>query len=108
MALAIDALLAMGHDDACRNISETWEEYLGIVNDRRDPAFDEAYPPHLMNQVVDLTLKAAEQMGGKMARIGASGAVRTILNSAWEDFWRDPAGYPNRENGIAARLDRVL
>lgn len=85
-------------------IRDTWDALLASTGSKQDTNYRKACPIPLIEQAADQALKGTKAIGCRIADGSASGKVHTLLNTAWQQFWKDPAAYPAWEKKAVQQL----
>lgn len=87
------ALELLGYNDEKNKVIEKWESLQEIIPYGHDPAFELAYPKELLELCAIHGLEAVKGIGCNVANKSNSGEIFSMLNEAWEKFWKNPEEY---------------
>lgn len=59
---------------------------------------------HILEAVAGKALAGVKGMNCRVVDSTTDGVVHNILNGAWREFWRDPAGYAEWEKSAVEKL----
>jgi hypothetical protein len=85
-------LRAMALAPEATHVDRQWAALVSLCGDTRPQTYGLAFPQGLLDEVVRVTKGGATSLGLRTYRAGA-GSIAEVLNSAWEEFARDPEGF---------------
>ena len=105
MRALLSALEHSGFGNEAAAISTRWRELLAQTGTRPEPEYHRCYPDRLISEIVQLARVGTSAIACRLASPSTAGEVHELLNSAWSEFWRDPAGYVAwEENAISSLI----
>jgi hypothetical protein len=105
MRAVLQALELAGFGREASSISFRWHELLAQTGARPEPEYHRCYPDRLISAIVRLAYTGTSAIGCRLATPSTTGEVHSLLNTAWSEFWRDPAGYVAwEENAITSHI----
>jgi len=108
MEVMLLALCRIGYQTEAIRIRTRWEQLLRTSNAESTPAYRRCFPDSLLGCLTQLCHDGVGQIGCKLASVGMSEAVRSLLNEAWDKFWLAPRDYPVWERTAVARLQQTV
>jgi hypothetical protein len=85
-------------------VQERWQRFLESAGFRPEPEYRRCFPNSLMEEVCNAAFQGVVEANCRIATPGTTDVVFTLLNQAWEEFWRDPTSFDNWERQAAAGL----
>lgn len=85
-------------------IDARWNELLIVTKDTQPDEFPLCYPREALRWLAETALEAYRKLGCRSAAPNNGGRVATLLNDAWQRFWREPRGFPLWESAAARTL----
>ncbi len=67
---------------------DRWDEFTAVCGATRQSVFVRCCTDRLLDTICDAALA-----GVRVAGPTTADPIHRLLNSAWDEFWRDPAGY---------------
>jgi hypothetical protein len=104
MAVVLKALGRAGFAAEVASVERRWRDYVALANGRAEPEYRRCFPDRLLEEVCRAGWDGVAALGCRVASPSTGGEVYTLLNRAWGEFWRDPAGYGKWEEGAVAAL----
>ncbi|MGG6241734.1 hypothetical protein ACQ4N7_24170 [Nodosilinea sp. AN01ver1] len=104
MIAMLYALKLSGFHDVAERIQLQWGEFLEEISATGEPEYHRCYPSHLISKVAEYAWGAVKDMKVRIATPSVNDPVHTLLNEAWEQFWRNPSGYVEWEKQAVATL----
>ncbi|MBA4191806.1 MAG: hypothetical protein C0467_27825 [Planctomycetaceae bacterium] len=104
MAVMLNVLTRMGFAAEVARIEERWQSFTALVGGQPEPEYRRCFPQTLLAEVCRAAQDGVAGMGCRIASPSSREEVHTTLNQAWEEFWRDPAGYGAWEERAVAKL----
>jgi hypothetical protein len=96
------ARAGFGAEAGC--VQERWQRFVTFAGFQPEPEYRRCFPSSLMEAVCDAAFQGLSGTSCRIAAPGTADSVFTLLNRAWEEFWRDPASYDGWERQAAANL----
>jgi hypothetical protein len=106
MSLVLKAFGRCGFRSEVASIEERWQQFVALVGTQAEPEYRRCFPDRLLDEMCRAAQDAIAGMGCRIASPSSCGEVYTVLNHAWVEFWRDPAGYGAWEQRAVADLFR--
>jgi hypothetical protein len=97
-AAIVDGLRLAGFSSEADELQNAWKELVGITGEKPEADFGECYPPQLIRQAVEFSLKGFREIGCQVMPLIEMGKSQALLNEAWQRFRTDPSKYPAWEN----------
>jgi hypothetical protein len=85
-------------------VLDKWSALVALTGSKQDPNYRKACPRSLLEQAAEHALKGTTAIGCRIADGSASGKVHAMLNSAWQEFWKNPSAYPMWEKKAVQQL----
>jgi hypothetical protein len=104
MCVMLDGLARCGFTTEVANIEQRWQEFIAVVGAQAEPEYRRCFPSSLLREICRAAWDGVNAMGCRFASPSTNDQVYTLLNTAWEEFWRDPAGYGTWEQSAVATL----
>ena len=104
MIAMLHALKLSGFYDSAERIQLQWGEFLEDISATEEPEYHRCYPNHLINTVADYAWDAVKDIKARIATPVVNDPVHTLLNQAWDQFWKNPSGYVEWEKREVERL----
>jgi hypothetical protein len=104
MALVLKALARAGFTAEVARVDRRWQGYVALSGGRAEPEYRRCFPDHLLEEVCRAGVDGVAALGCRLAAPASAGEVYTVLNRAWKEFWRDPAGYGAWEQDAVERI----
>jgi hypothetical protein len=104
MAVILRALASAGYGVAVAQIEERWNSFLTLSEAVAEPEYRRCFPGTLLDEVCNAGRDGVEAIGCRTAAPSGTGEVSELLNRAWGEFWRNPAGYGTWEEGAVREL----
>jgi hypothetical protein len=93
MTAILKGLARIGFSTEAGRVRELWDEFTVVCGATREPEFARCFPDRLIDGICDEALAGVRAIGCRVAGPTTSDPVYRLLNAAWDEFWRDPAGY---------------
>jgi hypothetical protein len=97
MWVILHGLELMGFNDASCRIASAWASIHATVGARPEPEYAWCYPKSLLRQIAADALAGTREIHSRILQDTEKCTVAAKLNSAWDKFWSDPAGFPKWE-----------
>ena len=104
MTVILKALARCGFTAEVGRVEGRWQEYVALLRSKAEPEYRRCFPDQLLEEVCRAAGEGVAGLGCRVASPASGGEVYTLLNRAWDEFWRDPAGYGAWEQGAVATL----
>jgi hypothetical protein len=104
MAVVLKALARCGFTAEVARVQDRWQEFIALVGGQAEPEYGRCFPDRLLETICGAAWDSVTAMGCRIASRSTSDEVYTLLNRAWEEFWRDPAGYGSWEQDAVTAL----
>jgi hypothetical protein len=104
MSVLLKALTRSGFAAEVEQVERRWQGFVAISGGGSDPEYRRCFPDQLLEEICRAGWDGVEAIGCRVASPSFDGTVYTILNRAWDEFWRDPAGYGRWEEKAVASL----
>jgi hypothetical protein len=104
MTIILGSLRRAGFDAQASSIERRWTDLVAISGAKPEPEYHRCFPQRLLEYVVEQGWHGVEAMGCTIARPGGGGPVYNALNSAWDEFWRDPDEFAEWERNAVDEL----
>jgi hypothetical protein len=97
MRAMLKMLQAMGFESQAKAIEATWKDFVGTMGFRPIPEYSQCYAEAILSKIVAAAKTGVEGIGIKLATPQSMTPFVTLLNNAWDQFWRDPQRYASWE-----------
>lgn len=97
MMLMLFALDRIGFTDVANTIEGRWTELIESSSSTKESEYLQCYPRKIIGQIEDIGYGAVLNMKLRVAAQNTTGYVHTILNKAWQEFWKDQQSYSDWE-----------
>src|SRR5262249_43083855 len=87
-----------------KRIKHQWDDLVAATGARQTTDYRKACPQELLELVAVHTLEGTKNVGCKIVTSNRSGTINSLLNNAWEEFWKNPADYHRWERQLMDRL----
>jgi hypothetical protein len=104
MRVVLKGLLRCGFAPQVTQIEDRWSQFIALVESPEEPEFGRCFPDALLNDVCQAAWDGVTAIGCRIAGPSTKDEVYALLNRAWEEFWRDPAGYGGWEQSAVRTL----
>lgn len=93
MTIVLKALARCGFANEVTRIQGRWEDFVRLLGCQAEPEYRRCFPNQLLDDICNAAHDGVVAMGCRIASPSCRDEVYTMLNQAWIEFWRDPAGY---------------
>lgn len=107
MSALLHGLTLTGFAREAAEIESRWNELITAAKSAPDPDYRRCFPKHIIEAMAEKALEGVRGMNCRVAVPGVSSPVHDILNGAWVEFWRTPAGYAAWEKSTVEDLRQV-
>jgi hypothetical protein len=104
MDLVLKGLARCGFTADTSRIQARWQEFLSLVGGKPEPEFNRCFPNRLLDDICNAAWTGITAMGCRAATPSTNDEVYTLLNGAWDQFWRAPADYGTWEQTAVAAI----
>ncbi|MGO9115244.1 MAG: hypothetical protein ACLP9L_39025 [Thermoguttaceae bacterium] len=104
MSVVLRGLARCGFTDDVARIGNRWRQFLTLVESHEEPEFARCFPDALLDEVCRAALEGVTTLGCRISSPATKDDIYALLNQAWEEFWRDPAGYGAWERNAVTTL----
>jgi len=104
MAVLLHGLTLTGFAKEAAEVEGRWNELIVAARSQPDPDYRRCFPKHILEAVAEKALAGVKGMNCRIVDPTTSDIVHNILNGAWREFWRDPAGYAEWEKSAVVTL----
>ncbi len=104
MKAILHMLTILGFHDEAWKIATAWQEFEHMTGAAPSPEYRQCYTDVLLKQLVTDAHAGIAKVGVSIATPAGMKATVSLLNDAWTQFWRDPAGYAGWESAAIATL----
>jgi hypothetical protein len=104
MTVVLKALARCGFTAEVARIQDRWRGFLALVEGQAEPEYGRCFPDQLLDAICRAAWDSVTALGCRIASPATSDEVYILLNRAWEEFWRDPAGYGAWEQSAVTAL----
>ena len=84
----LNALVKLGFMDDAKEIKLRWKNLLAISGAKPTPEYRRCFPDTLIQQISEVAITGAFNIGCCVAGPNTSTLVYKLLNEAWIEFWR--------------------
>jgi len=98
MAAILKMLRSLGFETEAAQIEAVWKHFEITVGATPTPEFAQCYPDGLLSEIVTVARKGISETGVSIAAPTTLKTTVSLLNEAWSEFWRAPAGYAQWES----------
>ena len=107
MDALLHGLTLTGFAREAAEIEDRWKELMTAAGAAPDADYRRCFPKQIIETIAEKALAGVRAMGCRVAEPGVTSPVHDLLNLAWTEFWRNPAGYAAREKELVEELRRV-
>ncbi len=93
MCAVLMMLSRIGFDAEMRQIKKAWRDFVEVMGYDPAPEYQQCYPENLLSEIVSTAQEGIEGTGVVTTKPGVLTPIVSLLNSAWQEFWRAPEGY---------------
>ncbi len=93
MRTVLMMLAITGFDTEMKLIEQAWQDFVGVMGYRPMAEYRQAYPDHLLSKIVTAAQEGIVGAGLVTAKPDALNPITSLLNSAWQEFWRATEDY---------------
>jgi hypothetical protein len=93
---------------AVTGIENKWDEFKQIIGQKRPSEFSIAIPVTLLNAAAELCLIGVKELQCEIYNPVADNRVTKLLNSSWDEFWKDPDGFTLWEKKAVINFKALL
>ena len=104
MTVMLNVLSHCGFAAEVARIEQRWQAFVGLLGSQPEPEYRRCFPNQLLGEICRVVQDGVAGMGCRLASPSCRGEVYAVLNQAWAEFWRDPAGYGAWEQRAVAAL----
>jgi hypothetical protein len=104
MRVMLIALKLSGFSAEAASIDPWWRRLLAQCQAKPEPEYHRCYPEELLARVADYARKGVEEIGCRLVTPTTADPVHTVLNLAWDRFWRDPGTFVDWERDAVSGL----
>ncbi|MCI0456875.1 MAG: hypothetical protein L0Z62_07850 [Gemmataceae bacterium] len=104
MTVVLKGLARCGFTAEVACIRDRWQDFVALLGSREEPEYRRCFPAPLLEAICRAAWDGVAALGCRIACPSSSEEVYTLLNRAWDEFWRDPAGYGAWEQRAVAAL----
>jgi len=104
MEVILIGLDLVGLRDQANGIRQRWDALLSAIGVKRDPTYRKACPEKLLQQAAIHALEGAIKIGCRVVDRKTPDKIHGLLNTAWDQFWSNPANYYAWERDVMAKL----
>lgn len=104
MRVMLAALSRLGFQGEARSIGLRWDKLVRLSSAGAEPEYHRCYPQHLLEGIVQCGSDRIAGVGCSFASQDRRAPINSILNTAWQKFWNDPAQYLTWERDAVNRL----
>lgn len=104
MSLVLKGLARCGFTADVARLQDRWRAFLALVESQAEPEYGRCFPDQLLDEICRAAWDGVVALGCRIASPSTNDEVYGLLNRAWDEFWRDPAGYGSWEQGAVATL----
>jgi len=97
MEAVLAALDLLGFTKEKKVISTRWNDLLLHIGAKQNSEYRRACPKELLEQAAVHAFEGTKAIGCRLADIKTSGEIHSILNEAWDVFWKNPSKYHDWE-----------
>lgn len=97
MRVALTMLATAGFDEDMKQIEKAWHDFIERMDYRPTAEYRHCYPDALLSNIVPSAKGGIEGTGMVRAKSDSLTPIVSLLNSAWQEFWRAPKNYPTWE-----------
>jgi hypothetical protein len=104
MRTMLKGLSLIGFESDAVQIESKWDEFKSIVVHKPSQYYYSALPDHLIESACQLALDATKSINCKIASAEKSQTITSLLNDAWDEFWKDPVQFAQWEKSQVQAL----
>jgi hypothetical protein len=93
MSVVLKALARCGFTAEVVDVEERWQEFVALLGTKAEPEYCRCFPNQLLDEMCRAAQEGVAGIGCRIASPLSRETVYGVLNQAWSEFWRDPAGY---------------
>jgi hypothetical protein len=104
MRVILKGLSRCGFVADVSRVEDRWRRFVTLVESREEPEYGRCFPDPLLDEICGAAWDGVTALGCRIASPATKDDVYTLLNRAWEEFWRDPSEYGPWEESAVATL----
>lgn len=104
MTVLLKVLTRAGFHADVDRLEQKWNEFVAVAGSGPEPEYRRCFPNQLLEEVCQAACEGVTALGCRTVTPTEYGEVSGLLNRAWEEFWKDPAGYVKWEEKAVAQL----
>ncbi len=85
-------------------IKQRWDELVTASGVRQTSEYRKACPRELLERAAVYTLEGTKKIGCRIVTSTTNGTINALLNTAWEEFWKNPVNYHRWERQLIDTL----
>ncbi|NJO93364.1 MAG: hypothetical protein HC820_01490 [Hydrococcus sp. RM1_1_31] len=98
------ALELSGFQPIAKQIRQQWSEFLKQIEAAPEPEYHRCYPSNLITAIVHHARDAVKEIQARIATPETKDPIHNLLNSAWQQFWQNPARFVGVEKLAVEKL----
>lgn len=107
MKAILYGLNKMGYSEKANQINARWNDLVKTSGSKPEPEYRRCVPDSLLENIAQLALEGVSAIGCTIAGPDCKSPVYQILNEAWDEFWKNPQGYPSWERAAVTKLRTI-
>ena len=104
MTVVLKGLARCGFTSEVSRIQDRWQDFVALVGSQPEPEYRRCFPDQLLEGICRAAWDGAVGLGCRIVSPSTNDEIFILLNQAWEEFWRDPAGYGAWEQDAVVAL----
>lgn len=108
MVALLHSLEMLGFEKERQVIEAKWYEYIELCGYDKTPEINRAFPDLIIQHAVTFAFEGTKAIGCRIATSNTNDAIYSLLNGAWNQFWKDPSTYLQWEKDEIKKLRSFL
>lgn len=104
MQVMLAGLHMVGFHQEADIINKHWQRMVGISGFAPEPEYRRCFPSNLVEGLAEKSLKGLQATGSRVITTGTCDPVFSLINEAWNQFWKDPLKYSDWERSAVIKL----